>query len=67
MADAAAAALWAFGPVRGTTPASSASQGTRRWFDGCEERTETVSGTVRHTEVEVDNERAMAPTRNPKP
>jgi uncharacterized protein (TIGR02271 family) len=32
-----------------------------------QERTETVSDTVRRTEVEVDDERATAPTRNPKP
>jgi len=32
-----------------------------------EERTETVSDTVRRTEVEIDDERATAPTRNPKP
>jgi len=32
-----------------------------------EERTETVSDTVRRTEVEIDDERATAPTRKPKP
>src|SRR4051794_24049714 len=32
-----------------------------------EERTETVSDTVRRTEVEIDDERTTAPTRNPKP
>jgi uncharacterized protein (TIGR02271 family) len=32
-----------------------------------EERTETVSDTVRRTEVEIDDGRATAPTRNPKP
>jgi len=32
-----------------------------------EERTETVSDTVRRTEVEIDDERATAPTRTPKP
>jgi uncharacterized protein (TIGR02271 family) len=32
-----------------------------------EERTETVSDTVRRTEIEIDDERATAPTRNPKP
>jgi uncharacterized protein (TIGR02271 family) len=32
-----------------------------------EERTETVSDTVRRTEVEIEDERATAPTRKPKP
>ena len=31
-----------------------------------EERTETVSDTVRRTEVEIDDDRAAAPTTRPK-